>query len=257
MGVGIVTGAGSGMGRACLEQLRGTVDRLVAVDLRAPEVDGAVGLACDVSDPADVAALAARVAELGPLRALVHAAGISPTMADARRVLAVDLVGTELVLDAFEPSVGPGTAAVCFSSSAAYAVAPYVDADQEALLAEPLTADFLDRATALVGGDPGLAYALSKVGVIRAAARAAVRWAARGGRVTSLAPGLIDTPMGRQELEHQEAMRAMLARVPAGRLGRPEEVAAVAAFLVSDAASYVNGIDVLVDGGLQQAPVTA
>jgi NAD(P)-dependent dehydrogenase (short-subunit alcohol dehydrogenase family) len=255
MAVGVVTGAGSGMGRACLDLLRGTVDAVVAVDLRAPDIDGAIGLACDVSDPASVVELAARVRDVGPLRALVHAAGISPTMGDARRVLEVDLVGTQLLLDAFEPLVVPGTAAVCFSSSAAYAVAPYVDADQEALLADPLAPDFLDRAVELVGADPGFAYALAKVGVIRAAARAAVRWAARGGRVTSLAPGLIDTPMGRRELEQQPAMRDMLARVPVGRLGRPEEVAAVAAFLVSDLASFVNGIDVLVDGGLQQAPI--
>ena len=254
MAVGVVTGAGSGMGRACLDVLRETVDQVVAADLRAPEIDGALGVACDVSDPASVRALAAQVRDLGPFRALVHAAGISPTMGDARRVLEVDLVGTQLLLDAFEPLVGPGAAAVCFSSSAAYAIAPYVDDAQEALLADPLAPDFLDRAVALVGGESGFAYALAKVGVIRAAARASVRWAARGGRVTSLAPGLIDTPMGRQELEQQPVMQEMLTRVPAGRLGRPEEVAAVAAFLVSDAASFVNGIDVLVDGGLEQAP---
>jgi NAD(P)-dependent dehydrogenase (short-subunit alcohol dehydrogenase family) len=253
MRVGVVTGAGSGMGRACVDELRGMVDRIVAVDLRAPELDDTEGVACDVADPAAVEALAERVRGTGALRALVHSAGISPTMGDARRVLEVDLVGTQLLLDAFEPLVEPGSAALCFSSSAAYAVAPFLDPTQEALLADPLADGFLDRATVAVADDPGLAYALAKVGVIRAAARAAVRWAARGGRVNSLAPGLIDTPMGRQELEQQAAMRDMLARVPAGRLGRPEEVAAVAAFLVSDAASYVNGIDVLVDGGLEQS----
>lgn len=249
MGTVVVTGAGSGMGRACVERVRDIADRVFAVDLRAPDIAGATGVACDVSDPAAVQALARQVAEAGPFRALIHAAGISPTMGDARRVFAVNLVGTALLLDAFEPLVGPGSAAVCFSSSAAYQVAPFLNDDHEDLLRDPLAPDFLDRAAA-AASDSGFAYALSKVGVIRAAGRAGARWGRQGGRVNSLAPGLIDTPMGRQELENQPAMRQMLDQVPLARLGQPDEVAAVAAFLVSDAASYVCGIDVLVDGGL-------
>jgi NAD(P)-dependent dehydrogenase (short-subunit alcohol dehydrogenase family) len=251
MTVAVVTGAASGMGRACVESLRGLADVLVAVDLQAPAIDGTVGVACDVSDPAAVDALVARAGELGPFRALAHAAGISPTMADARRVLQVDLVGTQLLLDAFEQVVVPGSAAVCFSSSAAYQIAPYVDADQDAMIDDPLAPSFLDRAAAALG-DSGLAYGLAKRGVIRAVGRAAVRWGRRGGRVNSVAPGLIDTPMGRQELEQQPVMKEMLERTPLGRLGEPQEVAAVAAYLVSDAASFVSGIDVLIDGGMLQ-----
>jgi NAD(P)-dependent dehydrogenase (short-subunit alcohol dehydrogenase family) len=252
MGIAVITGAGSGMGRACVAELLNGPATVVAVDLKAPEIDGTTGVGCDISDIDDVRALVERVRELGPLETMIHAAGISPTMGDARRVLEVDLVGTQLLLDAFDDDVAPGVAAVCFSSSAAYSIAPFVNPEMEALLRDPLAPDFLDRAVELTTDNSGFAYAFAKVGVVRAAARAAVRWGRRGGRVNSVAPGLIDTPMGRQELETQVEMQGMLADTPLGRLGDPTEVAAVAAFLVSDAASFVNGIDVLVDGGMIQ-----
>jgi NAD(P)-dependent dehydrogenase (short-subunit alcohol dehydrogenase family) len=245
----VVTGAGSGMGRRCVDRLRDAGDQLIAVDLAPPEIEGVVGVHCDVSEPADVASLAGRVRELGSFRALAHAAGISPTMADARRIFEVDLVGTQRLLDAFEDLVVPGSAAVCFSSLAAYQIAPFADPALDELLDDPLAPDFLDRIGATVT-DPGYAYGLAKRGVVRASARAAVRWGRKGGRVNSLAPGIIDTPMGRQELEQQPVMRDMLERVPLGRLGDADEVAAVAAFLLSADASFVSGIDVLVDGAL-------
>lgn len=257
MSVAVITGAASGMGRACVDAVRPMVDTIVAVDVRPPDIAGTSGVGCDVTDPAAVRALAERARALGPFRALIHAAGISPTMAGARRVLEVDLVGTQLILDAFEPLVEAGSAAVCFSSSAAYQLGPFVTDEQEALVRDPLAPDFLDKATAAVADNSGFAYGVAKVGVIRAAARAAVRWGPRGGRVNSLAPGLIDTPMGRQEFEQQPVMQDMLAATPLGRTGDASEVAAVAAFLVSDAASFITGIDVLVDGGMLQGTLAA
>jgi len=252
MTVAVVTGAASGMGRACVDRVRAFADDIVAADLQAPDIDGTVGFACDIADPDAVRALADHVRALGPFRALAHAAGISPTMGDARRMFEVDLVGTQLLLDAFEELVEPGSAAVCFSSSSAYQVSSFLDADHEALLRDPMANDFLERAVVAAGDHSGFAYALAKVGVIRAAGRAAVRWGPRGGRVCSVSPGLIDTPMGRQELEQQVEMQGMLAATPVGRLGQPDEVAAVVGYLLSDTASFVSGIDVLVDGGMVQ-----
>ena len=123
MGVIVVTGAAQGMGRACAERLRRDGVTVMAVDLEAPEIDETVGMACDVSDRQAVRRLVEEAGRLGGFQALVHAAGISPTMADPRRIFEVDLLGTQLLLDAFEPLVDEGSAAVCFASSAAYHLA--------------------------------------------------------------------------------------------------------------------------------------
>ena len=248
-GATVVTGAARGMGRACVERLRRDGADVVAVDLEAPDIDGTTGVACDVSDPAAVDALVAEVERRGPFRGLAHAAGISPTMAGSQRIFEVDLLGTQLLLDRFEPLVEPGSAAVCFASSAAYQIALMgLDPELEALVEDPRGDGFAERAAARLP-DSGLAYAWAKRGVIRAAARAAVTWGRRGGRVNSLSPGLIDTGMGRQEFDAQPVMQVMLDATPLGRLGTPDEISEVVAFLLSDRASFVSGIDVLADGG--------
>ena len=244
----IVTGAASGMGRACVDRVRGLADVVVAVDLREPQIEGAVGMACDIADPAQVAELAEAAAGTGLFRGLIHAAGLSPTMADPRRIFEVDLLGTQLLLDAFEERLAPGSAAVCFASMASYQIEPFVNDEHRALLEDPRAPDFLDRG-AEMAPDSGLAYGLAKFGVRRAVERAAVRWGRGGGRVNSVSPGIIETPMGRREMAEQPMMQSMLDSTPLGRMGRAEEVAAVAAFLVSDDAAYVTGIDVRVDGG--------
>jgi NAD(P)-dependent dehydrogenase (short-subunit alcohol dehydrogenase family) len=264
--VGIATGAGRGMGRACAVRLAQTVDVVIGVDLDrealaslAEEFEGGSAqlepLALDVSDPADMAGLADAVSGFGSLRAVAHAAGISPTMADWQRVLTVDLVGTARLVEALRPLATRGTAFVCFSSMAATLLIS-AESPADVPLDDPLAEEFLTRLRQSVGPsleDPGTAYAWAKRGVQRLVRREAVRLGPFGARICSLSPGMIDTPQGRQEMAQQPVMQTLLERTPLGRLGTADELAAVTAFLLSDEAAFVTGIDVLVDGGVVAA----
>jgi NAD(P)-dependent dehydrogenase (short-subunit alcohol dehydrogenase family) len=264
--VGIATGAGRGMGKACAAALSDMVDALLLVDLdaeaaaeTAKELAGRRAVVepfvADVSDPLALAGLAARAAELGPLRAVAHAAGISPTMADWRRVITVDLVGTAVLVESLRPLVTAGTAMVCFASMAPL-LAGVADAAADAALDEPLDPRLHDRLSAALGDaleNPGLAYTWAKRGVQRLAQREAVWFGRHGARICSVSPGIIDTPQGRQEADAHASMAALVRLTPLAREGVPEEVAAVVAFLLSDQAGFVSGIDVPVDGGLVAA----
>lgn len=249
----VVLGAASGMGAATAALLapRG---RLLLADVdRAglDEVAGAIGgdvdtIVCDVTAPSDVDAL---VEATGALGALVLTAGLSPSMDAGRRIYEVNLRGTQRVLERYLPQVGPGSAAVCFASMAAHLMPadPAIDEILDACAAD----DFYERLDA-VGLDPDLpefAYALSKRGVVRLVECLAGSWGAVGARLLSLSPGIIDTGMGRQEAAAQPTMAMMEAESALGRSAAAEEVARVAAFLVSDDASFMTGTDVLVDGG--------
>lgn len=258
MTVDLVTGAARGMGRACAELLARPDRTLVLTDIDGgPLADAAAALGadatpCDVSDADSVAALATYIAERGTLGTVVHAAGISPTMAPWDRIWDVDLRGTALLLDALRPQVVPGSVAICFASMAADLITDTGDPIIDAVLDDPLAEDLIARVAALDDPsvrEPGSAYAWAKRGVVRLCRREAIAWGPLGGRVCSVSPGIINTEMGQAELAAESTMQYMLAKTPLGRLGEAIEVARVVAFLASSDAAYVTGIDVRVDGG--------
>jgi NAD(P)-dependent dehydrogenase (short-subunit alcohol dehydrogenase family) len=259
------------MGEACAARVSGLVDTLLLVDRDAAALaDAAARLTeggatanlepfpLDVTDGAGLQRLAGRVAQLGTLRAVSHAAGISPTMASWEQILQVDLVGTALLTDALCPLVEPGTGVVCFASIAPllFELAGPPDTAADSAVDDPLATDLLDRMRAALGAaieDPGTAYTWAKRGVHRLVKREAIRYGRRGGRICSVSPGIIDTPMGRQEAASRSTNDLLVERTPIRREGLPAEVAACVAFLLSDEASFINGIDLPVDGGVVAA----
>ena len=259
----VVTGTG-GMGEAVARRL-GPGRMLVLADASEDRLSGvaerlsAAGhrvrtVRVDVSSAADVTTLAATAAALGAIRAVVHTAGVSPVQATPEQIVAVDVIGTARVLDAFEPYVASGTVAVCIASMAG-TMTPMDPQTLELLATTPT-----DQLSALGLLDPvtldvGSAYGIAKRANQARVEAASVVWGRRGGRVVSLSPGIIATPMGRAELAGPfgDVMRAMIERSGAGRIGTPDDIAAVVEFLVSPGASFITGTDLLVDGGVVAA----
>lgn len=247
--VAIITGAAGGVGRACVRRF-GERHRLVVSDVSADGLDGvdAVKVIGDLREPETAQRLADAVGD-DHLGAVICAAGLSPHMASSSDIFSVNLVGTARVLAAVEPLLRPGTVAVCIASISGHRIG--VRGHDEAML-DPLREE-LEQEIAIVEGEswkPGLAYAVSKRGVIVHVERLARAWGARGARIVSISPGLIDTPMGRFEAEQAGGnAKSLTAWSALDRAADADEIASVAEFLASPGAAYVTGCDVLVDGG--------
>ena len=208
---------------------------------------------CDVTDIASVERLGERVAEQGSFSKLVHVAGLSPSMADWRTIMAVNLLGPTLVTDALFPYIQSGSVAVLISSLSAHMSNP--PAEVMALLKNPREGRFLDQLESAMDGtvSTGASYMLSKIGVMDLSERLALTWGERGGRAISLSPGLIASPQGLNEFKHASSKFEMLNQCPLRRQGNMQEIADAVEFLTSDRASYISGVDLLVDGGVRAA----
>lgn len=227
----LVTGAGGGIGAAVVERLVAEGAQVVAVDLAAPELDGVVDArGVDVTDESSVAAVVEACREaFGGLDGLVAAAGIqasAPThkldAATFRKVVDVSVAGTFLAVKHVIPGMleQADGRIVTFGSTAAVCAAAELTA-----------------------------YAAAKGAVLQLTRSIAVEYADRGIRANCLCPGGTMTPMMRAIDERRTGVDHFRERHPIGRYAEPEEIAAAAAYLLSDDSSFVVGAALMADGG--------
>lgn len=237
----LVTGAAAGIGAAIARQYAQAGARVVLVDLRADDCEPTVqairaaggqawAFALDITDVAGCAALAAQVGEqIGPVEILVNNAGLlvregvdAPDVhRKIRQVFDVNVLGGFNVLHAFLPALRQTRGNVINIASGA----------------------------AFVAQRGCIGYSGSKGAVKMLTQSMAVDLGADGIRVNAIAPGVIETAMTGATRADPQRLAGFLQRIPQGRIGQPEEIAAPAVFLASSMASYVNGVTLPVDGG--------
>jgi NAD(P)-dependent dehydrogenase (short-subunit alcohol dehydrogenase family) len=236
----LVTGAGSGIGRAVALELARNGAAVLVADLSADaaqrvtdEITAAGGTAtaavADVADPAVHAELVAAAGRMGPLKVAVNNAGIG---GEAAAVADCSTEGWLRVVDVNLNAVFHGLKAQIPAMVAAGGGA------------------IVNMASVLgsVGIAQSSAYVATKHAVVGLTKTAALEYSAQGVRVNAVGPGFISTPLVERSLD-AATLDALAAQHATGRLGTSEEVAALTAFLVSDAASFVTGSYHLVDGG--------
>jgi NAD(P)-dependent dehydrogenase (short-subunit alcohol dehydrogenase family) len=207
----------------------------------------------DVSSRASIRRLVEGAMALGDVTGVIHAAGVSPSQASPATILAVDLYGTALVLEEFGNVIAPGGACVVIASQSGHRLGALTAEQDKALATAP--ADQL-LSLPLVQPDQVRdslhAYQLAKRGNSLRVMAEAVRWGKRGARVNTISPGIIITPLAKDELTgpRGEGYRRMIELCPAGRAGTPDEVGNVGALLMGADGAFITGSDFLMDGGV-------
>ncbi len=258
----VLIGAGS-IGQAIARRV-GAGNHLLVADLRQDNVDAAAKTlteagfevstaTVDVSSRTSVEALVSQAAASGNITGLIHAAGVSPSQASPSAIFKVDLYGTALVLETFGNVITAGGSGVVIASQSGHRL-PALSIEEDTALAITPVEDLLnlkflqpDLVT-----DPLRAYQLSKRGNALRVKAEAVRWGKRGARVNCISPGIIITPLAKDELDGPRGAgyQRMIDLCPAQRAGTPDEVGTVAALLMGRDGSFITGSDFLMDGGV-------
>lgn len=247
----VVTGAASGMGRAAADRLRGDGHRVIGVDLRDTEV------IADLATPEGRSDAAAAVLALanGKLDGAVLAAGVGPRpgVENVPTILSVNYCGVVELAKAWRPALAfTGSAKVVVVGSNSATTMPMVPGRAvRALLRGDL--DAAARAVRVFrSAAPAMAYGASKIALMRWVRRTAVEpaWSGAGIRLNAIAPGAIDTPLLGEQLAAPRQARAVRSfPVPIGGFGNSAHLGEWMHFMVSDAADFLCGSVIFVDGG--------
>jgi len=207
----------------------------------------------DVSSRESVHKLVQTATALGDVTGVIHAAGVSPSQASPATILAVDLYGTAVVLEEFGNVIARGGAGVVIASMSGHRLGA-LTAEQDKALATTAPDELLSLPMLKPDQvkDSLNAYQLAKrCNSLRVMAES-VRWGKRGARINTISPGIIITPLAKDELTgpRSEGYRRMLEQCPAGRAGTPDEVGNVGALLMGPDGAFITGSDFLMDGGV-------
>ena len=261
----VVIGAGS-IGQAIARRV-GAGKHILLADLRQENADAAAKVlseagfevstkVVDVSSRQSVTSLVEAGTKIGDIHGLIHAAGVSPSQASPETILKVDLYGTALVLELFGDVIAEGGAGVVIASQSGHRLEPLSIEHNKALATTPteqlLALDFLQPDKVK---DSLHAYQISKrCNSLRVMAEA-VNWGKRGARINTISPGIIITPLAKDELSgpRGEGYQKMINISAVGRAGTPDEVGNVGALLMGQDGAFITGSDFLMDGGVTAA----
>jgi NAD(P)-dependent dehydrogenase (short-subunit alcohol dehydrogenase family) len=236
----VVTGAAGVIGGETVEVLAREGAVVAAVDVKGEATSAALSLTVDLTDPDQVRDVYAAVAErFGRINVLFNNAGIA--LADDGSVLDTDLATWNRVIE-----VNLTTVFLCCK----YGIPYLLDAGGGSVINTSSLVATMGSAASQI------AYTASKGGVLSMSRELGIEFAARGVRVNALCPGPVDTPLLRALFDQKEEARR-LVHVPYGRFAQAREIAEAVGFLASDASSYVNATEFMVDGGISSAYVTA
>ena len=205
----------------------------------------------DVSDYESVKRFAHAAASHGPIEAIIHTAGLCPSVGSAQKILEVGLLGTANALDAFVDMAQPGTNMICIASMAGHMGSGWSSQLERHLATEP-RAQLLGHAALKIDPvdphSPARAYGISERGNPLRVQASAKAWGCVGGRVNSVSPGVISTGAGRQEIEGPAGKFINMS--PVKRVGTPQDIVHAVCFLASAESSFITGNVILVDGGV-------
>jgi NAD(P)-dependent dehydrogenase (short-subunit alcohol dehydrogenase family) len=207
----------------------------------------------DISSRQSVQSLVGTATKIGNVTGLIHAAGGSPSQASPATILKVDLFGTAVILEEFGNIIAEGGAGVVISSQSGHRLPALTPEQNKALATTPadklLELPFLQLNQVT---DSLHAYQLSKKGNALRVMAEAVRWGKRGARINSISPGIIITPLAKDELTgpRGDVYRKMINTCAVGRAGTPDEVGNVANLLMGQDGTFITGSDFLMDGGV-------